>query len=136
MASAPGEKGKKMDVNEFAPAEPLNVDAPAEPEIVQIEPAKEPVTTFETPLEPPTEPNAPNAYESIISQQTEQINALIAQNQSLTDQITKLVHGGGQITSAQPGTTNPLSQLSTPSLASDEDWSLEALAKDIGRRKH
>lgn len=125
-----------MDVNEFAPAEPLNIDAPAEPETVQVEPVKEPVTTFETPLEPPTEPNAPNAYESIISQQTEQINALIAQNQSLTDQITKLVHGGGQIASAQPLTANPLSQLSTPSLASDEDWSLEALAKDIGRRKH
>ena len=127
--------GKKMDVNEFAPAEPLNVDAPAEPETVQAEPANEPITTFETPQEPPTEPNAPNAYESIISQQTEQINALIAQNQSLTDQITKLVHGGGQIASAQPA-GNPLSQLSAPSLASDEDWSLEALAKDIGRRKH
>ena len=125
-----------MDVNEFAPAEPLNVDAPAEPETIQAEPANEPVTTFETPIEPPTEPNAPNAYESIISQQTEQINALIAQNQSLTDQITKLVHGGGQITSVQPVTANPLSQLSAPSLASDEDWSLEALAKDIGKRKH
>ena len=126
----------KMDVNEFAPAEPLNVDAPAEPETVQAEPVNEPVTTFATPQEPPTEPNAPNAYESIISQQTEQINALIAQNQSLTDQITKLVHGGGQIMGAQPVTANPLSQLSSPSLASDEDWSLEALAKDIGRRKH
>lgn len=126
----------KMDVNEFAPAKPLNVDAPAEPETIQAEPVKEPVTAFETPLEPPTEPNAPNAYESIISQQTEQINALIAQNQSLTDQITKLVHGGGQIASAQPVMANPLSQLSAPSLASDEDWSLEALAKDIGRRKH
>lgn len=125
-----------MDVNEFAPAEPLNVDAPAEPEPVQTEPVKEPVMAFETPIEPPTEPNAPNAYESIISQQTEQINALIAQNQSLTDQITKLVHGGGQIMGAQPVTANPLSQLSAPSLASDEDWSLEALAKDIGRRKH
>lgn len=124
----------KMDVNEFAPAEPLNVDAPAEPEHMQAEPAKEPVTTFETPQKPPTEPNTPNAYESIISQQTEQINALMAQNQSLTSQITQLIQNGAQIgnTQAQIVNNQPLMQ---HSLASNDDWSLEALAREMAEDK-
>ena len=90
-------------------------------------------------IEEPAQPGqveTPNAYQSIIDQQTEQINALIAQNESLTGQITKLIQNGAQISgNAQSGHVDPLSHLNGAALSDDDDWSLESLAKDIGKHK-
>lgn len=98
------------------------------------------------------------ALQSIIEQQQAQINALIAQNNNLNAQVTQMVQSGaqfGQVQQAaqqqaqqpvqqpaqfpniyQPADTqaHPLSTFNPASLASDEDYSLEALAKDIGKR--
>ena len=117
------------DIDEFAPAKPdftqpvkQEPEQAPEPEQVQTEP--EPVTK-------------PNAYESIFEQQNEQIQALIAQNKSLTDQITQLIQNGAQIGNAQARNVSPMQQFNQRALSDDEDWSLESLAKDIGKRpKH
>ena len=93
-------------VNEFAPAGNVAPTAP------------------ETPAAPE------NAYDSIIAQQTKQINVLIAQNQSLTSQITQLINSGAQI-NQNAAQHNYIVQ---PSLQDNDEWSLSALAKDIGKR--
>lgn len=118
------------DVDEFAPAKPdLTQPAKQEPEQVQIEPEQ-----VQTELEPI---GKPNAYESIFEQQNEQIQALIAQNKSLTDQITQLIQNGAQIGNAQTRNVAPVQQFNQRALWDDDDWSLEALAKDIGKHpKH
>lgn len=98
------------------------------------------------------EPQAPNAYDSIIAQQNEQIAALIAQNQALTGQITQMVQGGAQFTQApqpQPQQVqqaqqptefppvydgaSPLRTFNPPALSDNQDYSLEALASEIGK---
>ena len=102
------------------------------------------------PMEPPQpEPTAPvsqplgvDAYQSIIEGQQGQIDALMAANKRLNDQIAQMVQSGAQIT--QSGMQTPVSQPQQPaqpaqnlnpqSLASDEDWSLESLGKEIGKR--
>ena len=111
------------------------------------------------PAEPiaPAEPVAPveNPYNSIIEEQKAQIAALMDANKSLTEQVTNLISSGAQIShtespksekNAKPtvsageyapvygGGENPLSELNTPSLADDSDYSLEALAGEIGKR--
>lgn len=109
-----------------------------------------PVTPPE-PAEPVTEENP---YDSIISEQREQISALMDANRQLTEQVTSLINSGAQIThekaapvekTAKPvaqagefsnvygGNRTPLSELNPPSLADDADWSLEGLAGDIGK---
>lgn len=118
-------------VDEFAPAkEPATKPAAPEPVAVAPEPApaNEPVTK---PVAP--EPEQANAYDSIIKQQTEQINALIAQNQSLTDQMTKLIQNGAQI--GQPQQVTPLQQFAPPALSDNDDWSLEALGREMAKDK-
>ena len=98
-----------------------------------------PAATPEPPAAPapaqPAAPEPPNAYDSIISQQTEQINALIAQNQSLTNQITQLVQNGAQIgqPTAQTQQVNPLQQLNPPALSENDDWSLEELGREMAK---
>lgn len=98
---------------------------------------------------------APNAYETIITQQQDQINALIAQTNALNAQITQMVQNGAQFvqqahvtqnTAQQPiqqipefssvydGNTSPLSQFNTPALSDNTDYSLESLASEIGKR--
>lgn len=119
------------EIDEFAPAIPNTVadDTP-------IEPISQPGCD-EGQMEDPAQPGqveTPNAYQSIIDQQAEQINALIAQNESLTGQITKLIQSGAQISgNSQPGRIDPLSNLNGAALSDDDDWSLESLAKDIGK---
>ena len=96
---------------------------------------------------------APASYQSIIDQQIEQIAALIAQNQALNGQITKMVQNGAQFYQPQqPAQTtfqpmqpqpaqmgyqqqaqNPMQQFNPPALSSNQDWSLEALGKEIGK---
>lgn len=117
--------------------EQIDEFAPAMPDAIQPEPpAVQPV-----PPEPvqaaPVQSTHENPYDTIIKEQTEQINALIAHNESLTAQINALIKNGAQIQQSQPIVGNPIGALNTASLASDEDWSLEALAKDIGKKpKH
>ena len=103
------------NVDEFSPA--------AEP---TIQPAEQ------------VQPAEPNAYDAIIKQQSEQINALIAHNESLTSQITQLIKNGAQIgaPSVQQPNITPLGNLNTSALASNDDFSLEALASEIGKKPH
>ncbi len=105
------------------------------------------------PLQP-----ANGSYQSIIEQQQAQIDALIAQNNNLNAQVTQMVQNGAQFgqpvqqvqqfQQAQPAQpaqypnvyqpadmqAHPLSTFNPASLANDEDYSLEALAKEIGKR--
>lgn len=114
--------------------EEIDEFAPAVPDIVasdEDEPHVQPEQQAEDDVQPK---QAPNAYQSIIDQQAEQINALIAQNESLTGQITKLIQNGAQISgNPQPGRIDPLSNLNGAALSDGDDWSLESLAKDIGK---
>ena len=79
-----------------------------------------------------------NPYQTIIDQQGEQIAALIAANQALTQQVTNMIQSGAQLGGAQPVTqtqqAQPTQTFNAPSLATDEDWSLEGLASEIGRK--
>lgn len=101
-----------------------------EPQQPQPEPVSEP--------QPEPEPQQVNPYQTIIDQQGEQIAALIAANQALTQQVTNMIQNGAQLGGAQPVTQTqqaaPTAQLNTPSLASNDDWSLEDLAKEIGKK--
>lgn len=99
---------------------------PAQPAAEPLQPAAEP-----EPMQPAAEPERVNAYDSIIKQQTEQINALIAQNQSLTDQMTKLIQNGAQIGQAQQVT--PLQQFAPPALSDNNDWSIEELGREMAK---
>lgn len=114
------------EIDEFAPAKP-DANAPAQP--AQPE---QPVQ----PAQPAQPADDMNAYDSIIAQQNEQIAALIAQNQSLTNQITQLVQNGAQIGQMQPAANvSPLQQFMQPSLADSDDWSLESLGREIGKKE-
>lgn len=119
------------EIDEFAPATPDMVaeDTPIE-SISQ--PGREDGQIDDSAQ--PGQVETPNAYQSIIDQQAEQINALIEQNESLTGQITKLIQNGAQISgNSQPGRIDPLSNLNGAALSDGDDWSLESLAKDIGK---
>ena len=92
--------------------------------------------------EPQTQSEPANPYQSIIEQQQEQINALLQQTKTLNEQIVSMVNGGAQLNQQQPQPqvqqvqqVQPLNQQFNPvSLASDEDWTLEGLAKEIGKK--
>lgn len=87
--------------------------------------------------EPASEPQAPQAYQSIIEQQNEQISALIAANEALTKQVTGLIQNGAQLGTPQqatPQTPQPMQQFNPQPLSEGDDWSLESLAKEIGRK--
>lgn len=121
-------------------SQPLNAPAPPQPQPQQPQPQPQEI---------------PASYQSIIEQQNEQIAALMAQNQALNGQITQMVQSGAQFApqsqpqqaqhyAVQPqqapefpnvyeGKT-PLQQYAPPSLASDQDWSLEALGREIGKK--
>ena len=70
-----------------------------------------------------------NPYQSIIEQQQAQIAALMAQNDALNQQVTRMVQNGAQF-NQQPNTAQQFAQ---GALSDNQDWSLESLAKDIGR---
>ena len=115
----------------------------------------EKIETIEPQTEPETLPEEPShisqplgaqldvdAYQSIIEGQQGQIDALMAANKRLNDQIAQMVQSGAQITQAgvqapvsqSPQPVQPVQNLNPQSLASDEDWSLESLGKEIGKR--
>ena len=102
-----------------------------------------------------------DAYQAIIAQQQAQINALIAQTNAQSAQITQLVQNGGQFPAQvqqqpqqafipqqpqpqavqfpnvyQPIDTQaaPNANWQPPSMLDDQDYSLEALGKEIGKR--
>ena len=94
--------------------------------------------------------DANNAYQAIIEQQQAQIRALIAQTNAQSQQITRMVQGGAQfmqqpqqvqpMQQQQPQQfpnyyqpTNPMQQFNPPALSDNQDWSLEALGKEIGK---
>ena len=103
-----------------------------------------------------TAPAAPeNPYDAIIEDQKAQIAALMDANKSLTEQVTNLISSGAQISHDIPaqqakavkpvasageytpvygGGENPLSELNTPALSDDTDYSLESLASEIGKK--
>ena len=108
--------------------EPINED---------LEPVSEPVQPIEQTVQPEQPKEQPNAYASIIEQQNEQIAALIAQNQSLTGQITQLIQSGAQIKTVQQTQPQPMMQPSMlqPSLSENDDWSIESLAREMAKDK-
>ena len=69
-----------------------------------------------------------NPYQSIIEQQQAQIAALMVQNDALNQQVTRMVQGGAQFSQQQQ-----TQQFAQGALSDNRDWSLESLAKDIGR---
>lgn len=81
-----------------------------------------------------------NAYETIIAQQQAQIDALIAQSNTLTQQITNLVQSGAQLNAqpaqpVQPAQPEPAQGFNPKSLAETDSFlSMEDLAKEIGKR--
>lgn len=96
-----------------------------------------------------------NPYTSIIEEQRAQISALMDANKNMSEQITNLINSGAQISHKEEakepkkgyqtlqageyapvygGGENPLSELNTPALSDDTDYSLEGLATDIGKR--
>ena len=141
-----------------APApQPQNVTAapPIAPGILSFN------TTAPEPQQQQQAPQHPNAaYDSIIAQQQAQIEALINQNNNLTQQVTQMVQNGAQFQQQpqqqpqqfaqavpQPQTVqfpnvyqptdtqaHPLSTFNPPALADDQDFSLEGLASEIGKR--
>lgn len=90
--------------------------------------------TSNEPGEPePVASNEPvNPYASIIEQQQEQISALLAQTKSLNDQIVNMVNAGAQFTQQAQQAQQPMTM---PALSDDQDWTLEGLASEIGKRE-
>ena len=108
-----------------------------------------PLVTFGTTAPEPEQQaqqarQAPTGYQAIIDQQARQIDALMQQTQQLNQQIVTLINGGAQINSQQQAqqaqrqqqgqAPDPMGAFNPESLANDEDYSLEALAKEIGKR--
>lgn len=79
---------------------------------------------------PGTEPA--NPYNTIIEQQQAQIDALIAQTTALNSQIINMVNNGAQLNDNK--LVQPAQSVQPVSLSDDTDYSLESLAKEIGKR--
>ena len=129
--------------------------AQPEPQQAPTAPLVSFATTAPEQSQQPQQPQqaAENPYQVIIDQQNAQIAALIDRTNALNAQITKMVQGGAQIsqpaqpvavTHAQPQQQpqefppvydggSPMQQFAPPSLASEQDWSLEGLADQIGK---
>lgn len=91
------------------------------------------------PAQPEGEPTQPNVYETIIAQQQAQIDALINQTNTLTQQITNLVQNGAQLATQPVQTPQPEPQtpqgFNPKSLAeTDAFLNMEDLAKEIGKK--
>lgn len=87
-------------------------------------------------VQPESEPTQTNAYETIIAQQQAQIDALIKQSNTLTEQITNLVQNGAQLNAQHVQQTQPEPQSAfNPKSLSETDafLSMEDLAKEIGK---
>ena len=99
--------------------------------------AEQPQQAPEPQQAPAEQPQQANPYESIIEQQQAQINALLEQTANLNQQIVNMVNSGAQFTSAQPvqvEEVKPMQQFNPQPLSEGDNWSLESLAKEIGKR--
>ena len=83
------------------------------------------------------EPQQPNPYQSVIEQQQAQIAALMEQNTALNQQVVNMLQNGaqfnGQQAQQQAQHVQPVQQFNPPSLNNGDDYSLEALGKEIGK---
>ena len=83
------------------------------------------------------EPQQPNPYQSVIDQQQAQIAALMEQNTALNQQVVNMLQNGaqfnGQQAQQQAQHVQPVQQFNPPSLNNGDDYSLEALGKEIGK---
>ena len=79
----------------------------------------------------------PNPYQSVIEQQQAQIAALMEQNTALNQQVVNMLQNGaqfnGQQAQQQAQHVQPVQQFNPPSLNNGDDYSLEALGKEIGK---
>lgn len=105
-------------------------------------PTPEPATP-EPPKPEPSKPEPPkpdtSAYNSIIEQQTKQIEALIKQNENLTAQVTKMIETGAQIRDEGAGKADPEPSLgenfNRPEIEArddKDDFTVDYLGKFIG----
>lgn len=109
-------------MSENDPINPINL----------IEPAPEPTIGL---LKPDT-----TGYDSIIEQQSAQIEALMKQNESLSAQVTRLIETGAQIRddgagSGRASNPDPEPAFSRPEIEKmdeKDDYSIEYLGKFIG----
>lgn len=105
----------------------------------QLEPQQPQQPQQIEPQQPQQEPQQQqDAFDTILAQKDAQIAALIEQTNSLTQQITQMVQGGVQFTNQpaqpqQPQAVNPMQQFNPPALSDDDDFSLEALGREIGK---
>ena len=128
----------------------------------------QPLVTFATtapePQQQAQQAQTPDAYQAIIEQQQAQINALIAQTNAQSAQITQLVQSGGQFHAQPQQAAQQPQQLSQavpqpqqvqfpnvyqpydaqaapnanwqpPSMLEQQDYSLESLGKEIGKHE-
>ena len=106
----------------------------------QVETTAPAESTAQVETTAPAENAAPaeNVYQAIIEQQQEQISALLNQTKLLNDQITSMIQNGTQIrdvTAQTQPVQSALSNLNTQNLA-DQEYSLESLAREIGKKRH
>ena len=104
---------------------------------------EKPLISFNTTAPETVQQKTPNAYESIIEQQQAQIAALMTQNDALNQQVTRMVQGGAQFNQQSqqvgqnwaytPQQPNMAQQFAQGALSNGDDWSLEALGKEIGK---
>ena len=117
--------------------QPQTAPQPAPQPQTAPQPAIQPQTAPQPAIQPQTAPQPQNAYDSIIAQQQAQIEALINANNNLTQQVTQMVQNGAQFYQQQPAPQQmnvlPNFGVMQP-LQNNEDYSLEALAKEIGKR--
>lgn len=74
-----------------------------------------------------------NAYQSIIEQQNKQIQALLEHTEKQAEQIAQMVQNGAQFYQEQSKPPAPPKQ-QVQALSDDDDLSLEALGREIGKR--
>ena len=97
-------------------------------------PEPENVPTPEPENNPISEPkiDQTGTYQTIIEQQQAQINALIEQTTALNNQIISMVNSGAQF---NDGKQAIVQEPIVKSLTDDNDYSLESLARDIGKKR-
>ena len=82
------------------------------------------------------QPETPiNPYAQIIAQKDEQISALLQQTQALNEQIISMVNNGAQFSAKPAQPAQPAQSAQPASLADNDDYSLSALANEIGKRR-
>lgn len=106
-------------------AEENNTPIPEPEDVSTPEPENTPI--------PESKNDQANTYQTIIEQQQAQINALLEQTTALNNQIINMVNSGAQFNDGkQQQMPQPLVK---PLSEDDADYSLESLAREIGKRK-